>query len=187
MGERYRPWSAPGSIYSGRSRSPIAMGFWDCTRIVWRLRIVIGYWCFLWSPGNPATMALFVWESKGLRMYWVAGIAWLASEFQDFQGLLRYWNPTYSLFCSDCGRISILVRSWIVTESWRNSSTSVPTWSSSSIYSGTIVEQLQWDCGGIQDCRRIGLIALGFCMTAQSFSSSIIPPPIVLTGLQRIV
>ena len=107
----------------------------------------------------------------------------MASEFQDFQGLLRYWNPTYSLFCSDCRRISILVRSWIVTESWRNSSTSVPTWSSSSIYSGTIVEQLRLDCGGIQDCLRIGLIALGFCMTVQSFSSSYIPPPILPLGL----
>ena len=66
---------------------------------------------------------------------------------------------------------------------WRNSSTSVPTWSSSSIYSGTIVEQLQWDCGGIHDCLRIGLIALGFCMTVQSFSSSYIPPPILPLGL----
>ena len=68
-------------------------------------------------------------------------------------------------------------------QSWRNLSTTVPTWSSSSIYSGTFVEQLPWDCSGIQYCLGIGLTALGFCMTVRSFSSSYILPPILPLGL----
>ena len=46
----------------------------------------------------------------------------------------------------------------MMMHSWRNSLTSVPTWGSSSIYSGTFVERLQWGCSGIKDCVRIGQI-----------------------------
>ena len=60
-------------------------------------------------------------------------------------------------------------------QSWRNSSTSVRTWSSCSIHSGTFVEQLPWDCGGIRDCHGIGL-------TVRSLSSSYILLPILPLG-----
>ena len=43
-------------------------------------------WCFLWSPGNPATMTIFVWESKdclGVTSI-VAGLLRIAMDCLDF-------------------------------------------------------------------------------------------------------
>ena len=40
----------------------------------------------------------------------------------------------------------------VILQSHRNRSTDVPSHLTSSIYSGTSVEQLRWDCNRIDDC-----------------------------------
>ena len=40
----------------------------------------------------------------------------------------------------------------VILQSHRNRSTDVPSHLTSSIYSGTSVEQLRWDCNRIADC-----------------------------------
>ena len=85
----------------------------------------------------------------------VTSCAWLPGI-----GAFPFLSVVVRLFCPDCVRTAIPVRSWITVQSWRDSSTGPPARPSSSIYPGGFVKKLRWDCGRIVDCVGIETIAI---------------------------
>ena len=66
MGERSLPGRFTGSTFSDWTWIP---GLHQDCKVDWGLccncvRIVAGYGCFPWSPGNPDMMTQFLWKSK---------------------------------------------------------------------------------------------------------------------------
>ena len=108
MGWRSLPGSLTCSIYSGRSCSPIAVWFWDCTRIAWGLWIASG--AVLFPAEGDVYHHWVVWVlERGLRLFmfsqwfelhnmFVALWSYGVPPLSGHRHVLKVWDPMYTIY-----------------------------------------------------------------------------------------